>query len=324
MRKYHGIVLDTAGNVVSGASVTVYTANTITKATLYSDNGVTPITNPVTSNSNGRYSFYVADGIYDLAVSGSNITAYTEEDITIYEPVGITATQTLTNKTLTTPIIIFSSAAKTSAYTPTAADFLLHCNAVGGAFTLTLPSAALHTGRIFAIGKNDSSAYAVLVDGYSTETIDGVLSIYLYLQYDYITIQSDGTNWKLLSKTWQEVIIPFTKSGNLTATTTIAPSWIFTWLTGRIFSAYAYVRTAPATSDIIFDINKNGTTIWSTQANRLTITAAKNQGTQVAFNTVLLSQDDRLDLDADQVGTGTTGADATVLLNVRVQSRLLS
>lgn len=324
MRKHIVTVRDTAGNVVASASVYVYAAGTTTAATLYSDNGVTEITNPVTTNSKGQAGFYVADGVYDLYVSGANLTAYTLEDITIYEPVGVTATQTLTNKTLTSPSITFASATKTTAYTATVADFLLHCDATSAAFTLTLPAAALHTGRIFVIGKSDSGSNAVLVDGNGSETIDGVSGIYLYLQHDYIAIQSDGSNWKLISKTWQEVIIPFTISSDLTAVTTAAPSWIFTWLTGKIISAYAYVRTAPTTADIIFDINKNGTTIWSTQANRLKILDGANTGTQVAFNTSILSQDDRLDLDVDQIGSGTAGADATILLNVRVQSRLLS
>jgi hypothetical protein len=324
MRKHIVTVRDTSGNVVASASVTVYAANTTTKATLYSDNGVTEITNPVTTNSKGQVGFYVGDGVYDLYVSGTNLTAYTLEDVTIYEPVGVTATQTLTNKTLTSPIITFASATKTTTYTATAADFLLHCNATSAAFTLTLTAAALHTGKIFVIGKSDSGPNAVLVDGNGSETINEVSGIYLYLQHDYITIQSDGSNWKLLAKTWNEVIIPFTIAGNLTAVAPAAPSWIFTWLTGRIFGAYAYIRTAPTTSDLIFDVNKNGTTVWSTQANRLTVVDGASTGVQVAFNTVLLSQDDRLDLDVDQIGSGVAGADATVLLNVRVQSRLLS
>ena len=85
MRKYAEVILDTAGNVVNGASVTVYLIGTTTKAALYSDEGVTQITNPVTSSSNGRFSFYVADGEYDLKVSGSNLTTYTVLDVQIVD-----------------------------------------------------------------------------------------------------------------------------------------------------------------------------------------------------------------------------------------------
>ena len=34
MRKYTGVILDTAGNVSEGVSITVYLTGTITKATL--------------------------------------------------------------------------------------------------------------------------------------------------------------------------------------------------------------------------------------------------------------------------------------------------
>ena len=85
MRKYAGVILDTAGNVSEGASITVYLTGTTTKATLYLDEGVTQITNPVTSDTNGRFSFYVADGEYNFKVSGSNITTYTISDIQIVD-----------------------------------------------------------------------------------------------------------------------------------------------------------------------------------------------------------------------------------------------
>ena len=85
MRKHAGVILDTAGNVVNSASVTVYLTGTTTKATLYSNEGVTQITNPVTSDTNGRFSFYVADGKYDLKVSGSNLTTYTISDVQIVD-----------------------------------------------------------------------------------------------------------------------------------------------------------------------------------------------------------------------------------------------
>jgi hypothetical protein len=51
--------------VLPGASITVYIAGTSTPATLYSDEGMTPLANPVTSDSKGRYSYYAANGVYD-------------------------------------------------------------------------------------------------------------------------------------------------------------------------------------------------------------------------------------------------------------------
>jgi len=55
--------------VLSNANCTVYVAGTSTAATLYSDNGITPLANPFLSSSTGQVAFYAANGTYDLVVS---------------------------------------------------------------------------------------------------------------------------------------------------------------------------------------------------------------------------------------------------------------
>jgi hypothetical protein len=55
--------------VLSDATCTVYVAGTSTAATLYSDNGITPLANPFLSSSTGQVAFYAANGLYDLVVS---------------------------------------------------------------------------------------------------------------------------------------------------------------------------------------------------------------------------------------------------------------
>lgn len=87
-----------------------------------------------------------------------------------------------------------------------------------------------------------------------------------------------------------------------------------------ITKVYAYVKTVPTDDDLIFDINKNGTSIWaSTQANRLTIPAADADGkaTQTDFDTTSLAEGDILTLDIDQVGSTIAGADATVAVKTK-------
>jgi hypothetical protein len=79
-----------------------------------------------------------------------------------------------------------------------------------------------------------------------------------------------------------------------------------------------YARTAPTGADLIFDINKNGSTIWSSQGNRLKILAGENSGSQTTFNTAVLAEGDVVDLDCDQIGSGTAGSDVTVLVSVAV------
>lgn len=90
--RYHDSVTTLRGDAVGGASVTVYLANTTTKATIY----VYPSTasqeasNPTTTDGYGRFSFYAAPGTYDLRISGTNITTYTVEDVRIFSDTGYT------------------------------------------------------------------------------------------------------------------------------------------------------------------------------------------------------------------------------------------
>jgi hypothetical protein len=81
-----------------------------------------------------------------------------------------------------------------------------------------------------------------------------------------------------------------------------------------IVKAWAIARTGPTGADIIVDINKNGSTIWSTQANRLKIVDGQTTGNTTTFNTTALSAGDYLDFDIDQVGSSVGGVDITIVL----------
>jgi len=111
--------------------------------------------------------------------------------------------------------------------------------------------------------------------------------------------------------------IVFTIAGTVSTSTNKAPSIIMPYA-ATIVKAYAYARTAPTGAALIFDINKNGTTIWTTQNNRLQIAAGANTGTQTSFDVTSLAESDRLDIDVDQVGSTVAGADVTVELKVSV------
>ena len=84
---------------------------------------------------------------------------------------------------------------KSGAYTLTVFDEVVLADASGGAFTLTLPTAASASGQSFTIKKIDTSANAVTVDGDSAETIDGSTTAVLASAYDAIQIISDGTEY---------------------------------------------------------------------------------------------------------------------------------
>lgn len=85
MQKHSDALLTSAGNAVSGASVVV-TKQDDSAATLYSDNGVTPISSTLASDPSGEYSFYAPNGRYKKVVSGTGLTTETVSDILVYDP----------------------------------------------------------------------------------------------------------------------------------------------------------------------------------------------------------------------------------------------
>ncbi|HRY11028.1 MAG TPA: right-handed parallel beta-helix repeat-containing protein, partial [Candidatus Nanopelagicales bacterium] len=78
-------VRNQSGVVVSGATVTVYNADTTTPATLYSgiDTALGTKSNPVYTDSSGRYWFYALPGRYDIKVERTGVTTYTREDVIV-------------------------------------------------------------------------------------------------------------------------------------------------------------------------------------------------------------------------------------------------
>ncbi len=87
---------------------------------------------------------------------------------------------------------------KTSNYTIVGADNVIICDASGGAFTVTLPTAVGRGGKVYNIKKIDSTSNIVRVSGDGTETIDDGTTADLTVQYEAITIISDGTEWWIL------------------------------------------------------------------------------------------------------------------------------
>src|SRR5215467_15614751 len=57
----------------AGCTVTVYVSGTLTLATIYSDNILTPLANPFTADSTGYWDFYAANGRYDVSLTGAGI-----------------------------------------------------------------------------------------------------------------------------------------------------------------------------------------------------------------------------------------------------------
>ncbi|MFM0407505.1 peptidase associated/transthyretin-like domain-containing protein [Paraburkholderia dipogonis] len=86
MQKYTNSVAAATGMPVAGASVQVNTYPGGTPATIYSDNGLTVAANPLTTDTNGAFAFYAADGRYQLVISGTNIQTSTLNDVLLVDP----------------------------------------------------------------------------------------------------------------------------------------------------------------------------------------------------------------------------------------------
>lgn len=86
---------------------------------------------------------------------------------------------------------------------------------------------------------------------------------------------------------------------------------------GVITEVRAYVDTAPTGATLIVDVNKNGTTIFTTQANRPTVAINGNASTTVAPDVTAVAVGDRLTGDLDQIGSGTAGSDLYLTITIR-------
>ena len=65
---------DASGNIMPGATVTVYEAGTATLATGLQDESGSPLANPFTADSSAKVAFYAPDGLYDITVVGNGRT----------------------------------------------------------------------------------------------------------------------------------------------------------------------------------------------------------------------------------------------------------
>ena len=86
---YRDVLLDKNGNVIAGVTVTVVTAGTTTVVTLYGDPLCTiTVANPISSASDGSFSFYVPDGEIGLNFVKSGLTFANIPQVAMYDPLG--------------------------------------------------------------------------------------------------------------------------------------------------------------------------------------------------------------------------------------------
>jgi hypothetical protein len=107
--------------------------------------------------------------------------------------------------------------------------------------------------------------------------------------------------------------VTFARSGDLT-TVTGALAFVAPYpLT--VVGVRAHVGTAPTGASILVDVHKNGTTLFTTQANRPTIAASATTSGEEIPDVTAVVENDELTVDIDQVGSSIPGADLTVTVS---------
>jgi hypothetical protein len=77
-----------------------------------------------------------------------------------------------------------------------ASDETIRANAIGGALTITLPVPL--AGRRVTVKKIDASGNAVTLNA-GAVTIDGAGTLVLAAQWNYATVEGDGSNWLVVT-----------------------------------------------------------------------------------------------------------------------------
>jgi hypothetical protein len=195
--------------VTAGQYIQVYWSCTNTNVSLVYQTSSGSPTKPASPSAIINASFIPPSG-QNLVVNSSTITGGTSGYI-LYDNAGTVGEKApsgsgnvvlATQPTLTTPTVnglIAALTTKTSAYTATASDYTILGNATTASFQVTLPTAVSATGQIYVIKKIDSSANTVTIGTTSAQTIDGQSTRVLSLQYDGVTVQSNGANWFIVS-----------------------------------------------------------------------------------------------------------------------------
>jgi len=95
----------------------------------------------------------------------------------------------------------FDVTTASAAYTLNKEDKTILVDASSASFTVTLPGAAIvDAGKTYTIKRTNAGANTIIVAGNGSETIDGIASIRLNQRFDYLQLQSDGTNWMVISE----------------------------------------------------------------------------------------------------------------------------
>lgn len=112
-------------------------------------------------------------------------------------------------------------------------------------------------------------------------------------------------------------ILPYSYSGPLAVNVGSFRLYNDSGTSWTIAGIRASLGAAPAGAAVIVDISKNGTTVFTTQANRPTIAAGSNtSGNVTNMDVKTVAAGEYLTVDIDQIGSTSAGTDLTVQIEV--------
>lgn len=143
--------------------------------------------------------------------------------------------------------------------------------------TITLPTAADNTDRRIVVKKVDSGAGIVIVDGESSETIDGATTHSLYRQYDFVMLHCNGTSWDIIGRQVKNVYQRKTLTTTVSAATDPVAALTFSNLvSGRTYrlsySATMRVSGTSASEILSLEAEHNGSVLATVRARADAVT----------------------------------------------------
>lgn len=108
-------------------------------------------------------------------------------------------------------------------------------------------------------------------------------------------------------------LLPFDRAGALTVSAGVR-RFRFP-VKATILGVQAAINTAPTGAAVIVDVNINGVTAYTTQANRPTIAAAAfDSGAETVPDVTAIAAGQYLTVDVDQIGATVAGSDLTIVV----------
>lgn len=209
---YLQLNIQNKSNTANASSDVVATAANGNESSNFIDMGINSgaysnATYPILNGANNAYIYSTGnDFVIGNGTASKNLIffnggyATTNEKLRINSSgyVGV-STSSPTSTLHVTGSVAKSITTKTANYTATVNDHTIICNNSGGAITISLPAASGCSGRVYVIKKVSAILLNVTIDPNGAETIDGSSTRVLTLQYEGVMLQSDGSNWFVIS-----------------------------------------------------------------------------------------------------------------------------